>query len=146
MLQVIRFLWITVFLVACASCATGGSERCRQSVPTDAGINLNHGEFFFIVPRIIPNAYSGAQEMWSESGQLIWRLEFNHGQIARLQMFDAGEESLNCDYSKATDPAHEDCPSRQQLSSGLPTIQAGNEPVIPADRDLRGKCVAPFKI
>jgi hypothetical protein len=112
----------------------------------DTGINLNHGQFFFIVPRSIPNAYSGAQEMWSESGQLIWRLELYHGQVARLQMFEAGGGNLTCDYSKTVDSLHEDCPSSQQLSSGLPVIQLGSEPTIPADRDLRGKCVVPANV
>ena len=143
---IVKLWWIGVFLSACASPATSSGEGCLQSIPMDAGVNLNHGQFFFVAPKGIPNAYSGAQEMWSENGQLVWRLEFHLGQVVRLQMFEAVEGSLTCDYSKAAEVLHEDCPARQQLSSGLPTIQFGSEPTIPPERDLRGKCVVPAKL
>lgn len=128
------------FLAACSASGVGVTRSCEYLLSREAGLNSNHGQFYFVVPRSVSATYSGIQEMWSETGQLVWRATFEKGAAAQFEDFSGDGSALVCNYLKK-ERLHEDCPSREEISNGIPIIQTASEPVVPPDRDLRGKCL-----
>ena len=74
-------------------------QNCTLSKPPiESGANSNHGQYFFVFPRRVPEDYTGCQTMWSEDGAKIMVLYFENGRLRASLDKTPGEKDLRCDY------------------------------------------------
>jgi hypothetical protein len=147
-----RCILITAVLLLGACCSmtpprtvattTGLDGTCTITrPPQDAGVNSNHGLYFFVYPRTVPDNFTGCQTMWDENGSVWMKLSMMAGEIRTLKLrvpSDPPEES-ECTYSagKLVSGPVDSCPDAGQLKRGLLPFGGIEEAGVPSDRDLR---------
>lgn len=138
------FIQYTSFVtfVACSQVSLA-KENCELSKPPkEAGVNSNHGQFFFVYPRFFDSNYTGCQTMWDEHGKKWWVLHLERGLPKQLSINipSTPATQTKCIYIKdgLVNGSADDCPDYQALKKGIPTIPKELEPQIPRERDPRG--------
>lgn len=109
--------------------------------PQDAGVNSNHGLYFFVYPRSVPDNFTGCQTMWDENGNVWMKLSMMQGEVRTLNLRVPSEppEASECTYSagKLVSGPVDSCPEAAQLKRGLLPFGGIDEAGVPLDRDLR---------
>lgn len=128
---------ITVF----GAMPTFAKENCAlKSPPRAAAVEMNHGFFFFIFPRKIPDSYVGCQTMWNQEGKTVLVLMFDVGKLTSYREFDGLTEkaSLTCRYSRRVlKTSSKECPAYADVKDGFKTVPEMDEPSVPIEIDPR---------
>jgi hypothetical protein len=126
-----------------ASCAGKiKTENCDLVCPPlNAGVDGNHGIYFFIYPKYIEDLYSGCQIMWDENGFKWYILSYSNGVIENLLGNSPDGDQIICKYrnGELVSGDKESCFAYDQLKNGLYAFQKTNDVdiKIPPERDLR---------
>jgi hypothetical protein len=123
--------------------ASPQGEVCTADRPTmQAGVNVNQGQYLFVLPRELPVGYSGCQVMWNEAGIKVWITHFEGGHPISAEIYDGPSSGyVKCNYAtgKLKSGASDACPAAEYLERGLPSIEKAREGSLPLERDLRRK-------
>lgn len=141
-----RHTFISVFVSILLLCGCAASINAQESCdlktpPRQAGVDKNHGSFFFIYPRTVSTSYSGCQIMWDEKGTKWFILTFEKGNLTTFDgddPLDASQKKL-CKYENGSLITHQQnkCPEYNAVKNGILVLPADEEPIVPLDRDLR---------
>lgn len=130
-----------VVLVLVSSGCAFAADTCNLTTPPkEAGVNINHGEFFFIYPGKLEPGFTGCQTMWDERGQKTWIGRYEKGVPTELQIADESPQKMvSCHYTegKLSKGPGDACPSGGALRRGLRSVSEATAPPVPAERDPR---------
>lgn len=136
-----RFLFVlTFFLLSCSEHPRSSNDSCRlPSPPKSAGVNSNHGMFFYIFPRNIDPKFTGCQTLWDEKGNKHWIAHYENGIPYQLTISPSSNDKETCLYKDETlfFGDKESCLEYSGLVNGFPIIPKAHEPDIPKNRDIR---------
>lgn len=129
------------WMLASFGCAAVAADTCNFArPPKEAGLNVNHGEFFFIYPAKLEPGFTGCQTMWDERGQKTWVGHYDKGVPSELQIADGSpRKMITCRYrdGKLEAGTTEACPSAGALRRGLGSVSEATAPPVPPERDPR---------
>ncbi len=131
------------FMLLSFVCTTSTAGTvCELNLPTKkAGINANHGYFYFIEPRIVPPTYTGCQIMWDEKGKKKYVLNFSKGQLKQFEEYEQSSRAIKvtCVFTggRATRRNSKNCPSDQDLKNGFFVLSDELILEVPEEKDPR---------
>jgi len=141
------FLLFASFVFNLASDAKSRVNCVLASPPGNAAAMENHGFYYFVFPREIPQKYTGCQITWDEHGRKEFLSEFTIGKLTTYVSFPYGvdEKPMVCRYEhgELKDGGPKDCPEFDAVKNGMFTGPEGEDPPVPAGRDARLRRTSP---
>jgi hypothetical protein len=140
-MRMLQVKWVLALTMAIPAMAFATQNCGLTRPPREAAVNVNHGQFYFIHPRLISIHYTGCQTMWDEKANKIWVVHYANGKPAKLAIMQSGQppKRIECIYRDGalSEGPEDQCVEFASLSKGIPSIAAKDAPAVPKNRDAR---------